>query len=736
MQQVFYILFGAGFCALVSIAAGKLLLRVLKLDLYKEEETPLALVIGGACLSMIVFAMAASHLVYKKAFLAVGFAIVMAALWKRVFTPQSKTFQPLPRTLIWIYGIAGAIFFVLTFLHAMAPEWSADGSAYHLGLVSRYFREHGFPRITTNMYANLSQGVEMLFLFAFSFGAQHSSAALTHFTYLVALVGMMVSYARRFGFANAGMGAALIVFVSPVVGIDAASAYNDVAVAAILFAVFYMVQIWDQTRQNAWFIPIGLAAGFAFGSKYTAFLAVPYALGFLVWKLGSKSLKPLLIVSATAAIMITPWLIKNVIIVSNPLSPFFNTWFPNPYINIGFEQEYKHHMTHYAGLNNYWEIPLGVTVKGQVLGGIIGPLFLLLPLGLFALRSQHGRRLWCAGLLFGAIYSTNVGTRFLIPALPFASLVLALTFDKMKGLLPAIAMLHALISWPDMIVKYSDQWVWRLEEVAWRPALRLESEDAFLSRRWPPYGVARMIEKATPPDAKILSFNQTAEAYMSRNYLVVYQSSEGAALGAIMQMPLVAVQVRTHIAEFTFPKIEATGIRLRQTAKAKIGEMWVMHDLRIRNASAELRPNTNWRTQTSPRPWDVNDLFDGNPATRWRSWETMQPGMFAQATFGSTHSIDSVAVETGKDGTSAEFALDIQRPDGTWSTVNTKPSWKEVPPPPDARFTATRALKARGVTHIMLQINEFGGEDYESKQQEWGIQKVAESFGARLYKIE
>ena len=28
--------------------------------------------------------------------------------------------------------------------------------------------------------------------------------------------------------------------------------------------------------------------------------------------------------------------------VANPVSPFLNRWFPNPYINVAFEQDFAH----------------------------------------------------------------------------------------------------------------------------------------------------------------------------------------------------------------------------------------------------------------------------------------------------------------------------------------------------------------------------------------------------------
>lgn len=96
------------------------------------------------------------------------------------------------------------VYLAAYFTNAMTPERSPDGTAYHLGLVARYLREHGFRRITTNMYANLSQGVEMLHLFAFAFG-RHSAAALVHFCFLATLPLAMLCYARRFAFPAAGV---------------------------------------------------------------------------------------------------------------------------------------------------------------------------------------------------------------------------------------------------------------------------------------------------------------------------------------------------------------------------------------------------------------------------------------------------------------------------------------------------------------------------------------------------
>ena len=133
------------------------------------------------------------------------------------------------------------------------------------------------------MYANLSQGIEMLFLFAYAFG-RHSAAAVVHFAFLLALPWSMLNYGRRFGFAGAGAAGALLVFLSPVVGRDGTTAYNDVAVAAVIFAVFQLVEIWSENRHPGLLVPIGLAAGFSIGA-----IVPTDALGNFSLNAGAKS---------------------------------------------------------------------------------------------------------------------------------------------------------------------------------------------------------------------------------------------------------------------------------------------------------------------------------------------------------------------------------------------------------------------------------------------------------------
>ncbi len=732
MKQAVYILLGAALTYAVCLSLGRLLFQRLRLRLYRQEETPLAFLCGSACLSFLVFLLAAGQLLYKGVFVALA-AVVLVSAWRlRAFHSDAPSLPTLPRRLLWLYIPIAALFTALGLLHAMAPEMSPDGSAYHLGLVARYYRERGFSHLTTNMYANLSQGIEMLFLYAYSFG-KHSASALVHFSFFLTLPLLILNYARRRGMPAAGMGAALFVFLSPVVGIDGASAYNDVAIAAILFAVFYLVQIWDEERSNALLIPIGLMAGFAFASKYTAFPALLYAGGYILWR--TRALRPLVIVSLCALAMFAPWLIKNTIVGGNPVSPFFNQVFPNPYVHISFEKGYTEAMRNYPGLASRWEIPLEITVRGQVLCGLLGPLFLLAPLALLSLKWRDGRRLLAAGICFGAVYFTNIGTRFLIPPLPYFALAMAMAFARVPALLPVMVLLHALSAWPPLLQEYCATYAWRLDRMVWKQALRIETEDGYLTRKWPSYAVARMIEKNTPPGSTVLSFNQTGEAYTTRDTMVVYQSARGNELGGILLTPLITDYQPLQHVTFHFPGQPLRAVRLRQTA-AHIPDHWTVTEVRLYHNGQELPRSPQWRLRASPNPWGVQEAFDNSPVTRWGSWQTAYPGMRIEVEFPAPTALDAVVVVNSTDVRAATMALDGKDASGIWRTLQPKPVITEEPPPLRLRREAAEVLKERGIGFLLMQEDDFAAKDLATRPEMWGVMRVGESQGFTLYKIQ
>ena len=129
---------------------------------------------------------------------------------------------------------------------------------------------------------------------------------------------------------------------------------------------------------------------------------------------------------AGAALLASPWLIRNAVWYHNPLAPFFNAQFPNQFVDAATEQRYREQLRHWGNLPSPWSIPWEVTVSGFALQGLVGPVLLIAPVALLALRYRVGRRLLFAAFILALPYSQNLGTRFLIPALPFVMMAMCM----------------------------------------------------------------------------------------------------------------------------------------------------------------------------------------------------------------------------------------------------------------------------------------------------------------------
>ena len=721
-MQALSILFGALFTVAVATALGASLLR------QSCEDLALRFVTGAAVLSAAIFCLCAAQLAYPPIFAVLGIAALFLPTRTRALVPSRDRKGAIIDFTNRLLLLTFIIYFILYFFNSMAPEASFDGSRYHLALAARYLREHGFHRITNNMYASLSQGVEMLYLWAFAFG-QHSAAAMVHFAFLVALVWQMFAYGRRVGLPLAGACGALLVFASPVVGVDGASAYNDVAVAAIAFTLFHLLQIWDDVRSPRLLAAIGLVAGFGCAAKYTACLGVVYALGFVAWK-SRRRIRETAIVALSAAIPIAPWVIKNWMWVVNPFAPFLNGFFPNPYVTVAFEQEYRHHMALYQ-LGTRWQIPMQVTTYGS-LAGLLGPVFLLSPIALLALRRREGRQLLLAALVFGATSFSNISTRFLIPALPFVALAMALVLSRVPRVMVAMALVHALISWPSVVTRYCHYDAWHLSKVPWREALRIKPEDAYLESNLPLYGAARLVERTAAPGATVFAFTPIPDAYTSRTILVAQQSSENVKSREILWTAFTPDYEPTWRLRFSFPRQPIGAVRVVQTNSGP--DLWSIHELRVGQALPPAnRPH--WRLNAHPYPWGIGEAFDGNPITFWKCGETLHPGQFVEVDFNGAEQADSVEIEAAPNQWGIRLKLEGRDAAGRWKLLAAAPQASDAPVPPGLRLAAAEELKRRGIDYLLVFDGEFGAGDLRDNSGLWGIRQVGEYKGARLYRL-
>src|SRR5258708_5171975 len=122
MTQVLLLLFAAAFTYVVSLGAGKMLIALLRLKLYRSEEYFFGFVLGSALLSTLVFVLTAARLAYTGVFLAVGLAIIVSAAWRGAYRFSGDRLPPLDISWRIALGLLYACFAFLYLKSALLPE--------------------------------------------------------------------------------------------------------------------------------------------------------------------------------------------------------------------------------------------------------------------------------------------------------------------------------------------------------------------------------------------------------------------------------------------------------------------------------------------------------------------------------------------------------------------------------------------------------------------------------------
>lgn len=731
MAEILRILFGAGLTLATAWGLGSLLLRRLHVPFTRLEAALFSFLAGSACLSFFTFLLCTVHQARRGVFLWGGAAVILWAAWQARKDPPRKNFPAGSRMWTTLFYLVFSAFFFVYFMTALAPEASPDGMGYHLGNVSRYYHNHGFVWSYHSMYSYLSHGMELLFLMAFTFG-RHSAAAMTHLAFQTALPFLILCYGRRFGFPKVGLFAAILTYASPVIGLDGASAYNDLTAATLVFAVFYLLQVWDEDRDDKLLILIGLLAGFCYAVKYTIGLVIPVTVIYVWWRSRERRWRATSALVLPALAMVLPWVIRNWIWLGNPLAPFFNRWFPNPYYHAGMEAIYMEGLRHYTGIKHFWEIPVQLTLGGGLTGGLLGPVFLLAPLALLALRHRHGRRLLIAALVLAVPAYLNTGARFLIPSLPFLALSIGLGVAHTRGLLPALAIFQAIACWPPVLSTYCDPYAWRIAKVPIRAALRKEPEMDYLLRHAPDLVLKNAIELNVPRNGKIFSFSTRPEARIDRHIVASYESTLGNFCYDAMLAPI-GGERPNHRQRFRFLPVDARRVRVVQAASAAV--FWTVTELRVYSAGRELPRTPEWRLSASPNGWEVQLAFDNSYATRWSTWQAMSAGDFIGIDFGRPRRLDEVVLE-GMHIRESHPQVEVWTDVGRWVPLTDTAEEADIDPPVGMRRAAALELKARGIDFILVSDAEFASADLRKYPGYWGVTEIASANGTRFYRID
>ena len=743
-------------CLVGRTAIGQL--RGLRGKLTPAEGWLLAFGCGSAVLSTLVFALCAAGWFYDATALGAFAAIALAwHRWGRWKWP-ALALEPssAPRFGRLLLYVPAAVYGILYVVHTLAPETRTDAMGYHLGLVHRYYRSHGFEAITTNVYAQLSQGAEMLYLFAYAIGRE-SAAKLVHLSFLIATAGGILCLAKRIRAELAGAFATVVYFTCPVVIPDATSAYNDCALAFALFAVFSVLLLWWRDGEWQWLVVLGVLIGFSFAIKYTGVIAVTAAFAAALHRLfqggSARSAAGLLAwTGVPAAIVGLPWLVKNAIFTGNPLAPFFNSWFPNPYFSVEWETAYKFAMRSYRqGPFDRWEQLLAAPfdlVFGERYAGSLGWMILLLPIALLAWKRPLTRALLAAAVVSATPWFSNAGARFLIPSLPFALLAIGMALEMVPlrlrhGFVALLLAGQCITSWPAQRSRWYHPDLWSVEGLPWRAALRLEPQKWHLARNVKFFLLADRIGQLGSKEMRVLSFTDLPEAYFDAELLVSYQGLENQDLADAVLAPLKPSHIPDSAVRAAWPPRPVRGVRVEQ-ARDHDATSWSASEFRVLSDGRPVRASPQWIAQARPLPWHADRLIDGNPFTRWTSRQPAASGMELEIRFDRSLVVDGVELVHPGRAAAAQATLEfaVLAPAGGWERVRPE-SFEFVGievAPGTAHTSAAALLRQHGIDYVVFNVDPRDpyfpqARAVASQPGRWGLRRVFVDRTAMLFKV-
>jgi len=740
-------LLGAAALALLAIfCSGRWLVARLGLPFNDRSEAAVfAWALGCLAISIAALGLAVAGLAYRGVFFALAF---LALLGYRSAWPlaQKRSYTALEYACLAV----GVVYTGIYVVAALAPEVSPDAVSYQLGLVRLYQIHHRLIPFPENFYSAFPEGMNMLYLFCSSLGG-YSAARLAHLACLVALAGAIYSFGRRIGQPGAGALAAVATYTASVFGGVATTGYVDVALTLAVFLAFYAAFLWRQSGSNAYLWTAGLLSGLALSIKPTGIVAVFIVCAVGLWP-GAVGLRPgqrlraVLVACLLAAIVFSPWPVRNWVIFQNPLMPFGNRWFPNAHLLPSSEAEWLEVARHPEGFGteakDYLGWPWEVIIQGKRLHGFLGPFFLLAPLALSALWRREGRLLLAAAVLGALPISTNAFTRFLMPGVPFLALAiclgtyLLLPARAASGLLLLGLASQACLDLPWVVARRSYPTPLALREVPFAAAFRLQGERDYLARNISEFEAVQFIERQAPRHARVLSFGPSGQAY-TRRLLIPYFASELARrsvetlYSAFLPGRLPEKQLQARFAPL---KVRALRLVLPKGAPCAGWPCrgWATNELEVLGRDGQPLPRSTLQSSASTNPFEAPLANDGHQLSAWSARTPVAPGSWFQVNLGEECEVTGIRCRVPR--ASQLLPVLFSSADGkVWMPCRTEFS-ETLLEPRHWRRQATLLLKSWGIDYLLFSTNASDPffsllVDLLEKAAEWGVRDVFHSEG-------
>ncbi len=524
----------AAWFLLVCMALGRFLLnRWVRGDITRLEHACLAAGLGLGMVSYSLLALGLMRVLTPQSIL-----ILIMALWAISFregralaeegidflSRLPSTWLRLGRMQKWTL-VAIVLLGLLTILRALEPPWGYDALMYHLEGPRQFLAQRAIYPSDLNWRMDFPFTVELLYSVGVGLGSD-SFANLIHVGFFGLVACATYALARRVVDGRTATVALVFLLGMPLLGIWAAHANVDLGWMAFETLSVLCIFIWYRHGSARWLLLGGSFLGFALGTKYLAATGVGTTAVLVLLNPAAGTarsrLRSLVVLALAAAVVASPWYLKNWIWFGDPFFPYLGGGYRlDPFrmrMLAGFTAAFRavhspldflllpflmflRPMTFTA---DYPELPPTLALPGLSL--IVFLAYPLLP------RSKPVSNLYLGALvrlLTGAAALINgTALRYLLPVFPLTSVVAGHTLVRLgEAKSPARlfypAIMTAASGFLGLAVIAQVLVILRLGTFA--VLVGRESRDQFLRRVIPTYAAMRYAETQMPAGTRLLT---------------------------------------------------------------------------------------------------------------------------------------------------------------------------------------------------------------------------------------
>lgn len=339
---------------LMGYVLGFVFLKIL-LKQKISQNISVIVAIGWGVLAFILFGLAIAQCFNAYAIgsvLGFTFLFCFPLAWKMgAFQKRSIFRQDWLASLTWDSRLALillAIPFALAFYGSLMPPTQSDGLRYHLSVPRMYLQYGGLYRIPDIAFSNFPFLIEYLYAIPLAFGLI-SVPKMIHASFYIMTIRLIYDLGKRMGKESCdgkriGVYAALLFASTPFTSIFASWSFIEMGLTFYtLLAFSFCLEALEWGKEGKrdavrMVILAGAAGGFLLSCKYTALTSILLLSIILAWpreeytfKNAAAHFRLAFLFLLAAGLTASPWYIKNMILLGNPVYPFARGLFPTPF---------------------------------------------------------------------------------------------------------------------------------------------------------------------------------------------------------------------------------------------------------------------------------------------------------------------------------------------------------------------------------------------------------------------